>query len=150
MFVWVFSVLHSYGDVTIVGEGLQNLTYMYAWHSWPLSNESSLTCHTHCDTGHLFIMVISKNRDNHTCCREFSSEAVSAWFFLSTYVCRGWNSNTQPSVCEATALTDCAHERLLWLHYYADSQTNKTALFVLINFDIILEIIEKNFDQKIQ
>ena len=26
--------------------------------SWPLSSEGSLTCHTYCDTGHPFIMVI--------------------------------------------------------------------------------------------
>ena len=50
-------IFHSYGDVTIAGEGLQILTY--ARHSWPLSSEGSLTCHTYCDTGHPFIMVIS-------------------------------------------------------------------------------------------
>ena len=37
-------------------KGLQILTY--AEHSWPLSCEGSLACHTFCDTGHLFIMVI--------------------------------------------------------------------------------------------
>ena len=42
-------VFHSYGDVTIAGEGLQISTY--ARHSWPLSSEGSLTCHTHCDSG---------------------------------------------------------------------------------------------------
>ena len=31
------------------GEGLQILTY--ALHSWPLSSEGPLTCHTYCDTG---------------------------------------------------------------------------------------------------
>ena len=41
------------------GEGLQILTY--AQHSWPLSSEGSLTCHTYCDTGHPFIMVISED-----------------------------------------------------------------------------------------
>ena len=50
-------IFHSYGDVTIAGEGLQILTY--ARHSWPLSSEGSLTSHTYCDTGHPFIMVIS-------------------------------------------------------------------------------------------
>ena len=48
-------VFHSYGDVNITGEGLQILTY--ARHFWPFSNESSLACHTYCDTGHPFIMV---------------------------------------------------------------------------------------------
>ena len=60
LFVWSLSshsrIFHSYGDVTIACEGLQILTY--ARHSWPLSSEGSLTCHTHCDgppfyNGHL-------------------------------------------------------------------------------------------------
>ena len=41
------------------GEGLQILTN--ARHSWPLSSEGSLACHTYCDTGHPFIVVISEN-----------------------------------------------------------------------------------------
>ena len=53
-FVFVcFGGFHSYGDVTITGEGLQILTF--ARHSWSLSSEGSLSCHTYCDTGHLFI-----------------------------------------------------------------------------------------------
>ena len=51
-------IFHSYGDVTVAGEGQQILTY--ARHSWPLSSEGSLACHTYCDTGHPFIMVISE------------------------------------------------------------------------------------------
>ena len=54
-----FGVFHPYGDVTIASEGLQILTY--ARHSWPLSSECSLACHTYGDTGHPFIMVISKD-----------------------------------------------------------------------------------------
>ena len=54
MFVWGLSshsrIFHSYGDVTIAGEGLQILTC--ARHSWPLSSEGSLACHTYCGTGH--------------------------------------------------------------------------------------------------
>ena len=65
LFVWGFSshliIVHSYGDVTIAGEGLQILTC--ARHSRPLSSESSLACHTYCDTGiHLkSFMVISED-----------------------------------------------------------------------------------------
>ena len=63
MFVWGFSshskIFHSYGDVTIIGEGLQILTY--ARHLRPLNSEGSLACHTYCDTGHPFIMVISED-----------------------------------------------------------------------------------------
>ena len=71
---WSFSsysrIFHSYGDVTITGEGLQALTS--ARHSWPLSSEDSLMCHTYCDTGYPFIMVISSRTcDTHTYCRAF-------------------------------------------------------------------------------
>ena len=52
-------ILHSYGDVTFTGEGLQILTY--ARHSGPLGSEGSLACHTYCDTGHPFKMVISED-----------------------------------------------------------------------------------------
>ena len=48
---------HLYGDVTITGEELQILTN--ARHIWPLSSKD-LAFHTYCDTGHPFIMVISK------------------------------------------------------------------------------------------
>ena len=54
-----FDLFQSYGDVTIASEGPQILTY--ARHSWPLSSEGSLTCHTYCDTGLPFIMVISED-----------------------------------------------------------------------------------------
>ena len=54
-FVWGFSshsrIFHSYGDVTFTVEGL----------SWPLSSEGSLACHTYCDSGHWFMMVVSKD-----------------------------------------------------------------------------------------
>ena len=63
LFVWSFTshsrIFHSFGDVIIAGIGLQILTY--ARHSWPSSSEGSNTCHTYCDTGHSFIMVISED-----------------------------------------------------------------------------------------
>ena len=49
---------HSYGEVTIGGERLQ---MTHDRHSWPLSSKCTLTCHTYCDTGPPFIMVISEN-----------------------------------------------------------------------------------------
>ena len=69
-FAWLFFILvclfkvfsshsrkfHSFGDVTIAGEGLKIM--IYTRHLWPLSSEGSLACHTHCYTGHPFIMVI--------------------------------------------------------------------------------------------
>ena len=35
--------------------------FTYAWHLWPLRSEGSSACHTFCDTGLPFIMVISEN-----------------------------------------------------------------------------------------
>ena len=52
-------IFHSYGDVTIAGERLQILTF--ARHSWLLSSEGSLTCHTNCGTCLPFILVISED-----------------------------------------------------------------------------------------
>ena len=49
----------SFGDFTIEGKGLQILTY--ARHSLAFCSEGSLACHTYCDTGHPFIMVISEH-----------------------------------------------------------------------------------------
>ena len=52
-------IFHSYGDVTTTGERFQILTY--ARHLWPLSSEVFLACHTYCDTGHPFIVVITED-----------------------------------------------------------------------------------------
>ena len=59
VFTSLWRIFHSYGDVTIVGEGLQNLG---ARHSGPLSREGSLSCHTCCDTGPRFFRSHSKDR----------------------------------------------------------------------------------------
>ena len=48
-----------YGDVTITGERLQ--FFAYTRYSWPLSSESSLECHTFCDMGNPFMMIISED-----------------------------------------------------------------------------------------
>jgi hypothetical protein len=55
---WLFTVLRSrifnlYGDVTIAGEGLQNLG---------LCREGSLSCHTCCDMGPQFFRSHQKDR----------------------------------------------------------------------------------------
>ena len=73
------SIFHLYWDVTIAGEGLQILTY--ARYSWPLNSEGSLTCHTHCETGLLFIMVISEDPWHSHCCRAIGSGAVTTCFY---------------------------------------------------------------------
>ena len=53
-------IFHSFGGVTITDEGVQILTY--ARHSWSLSSEGSLVCHTYCDTGRPFMMLVSDNK----------------------------------------------------------------------------------------
>ena len=52
-------ISNSYGDVNFTDEGLQTMTYTR--HSWLLSSEGSLACHTYFDTGHPFIIVISED-----------------------------------------------------------------------------------------
>ena len=101
MFVCLFGVYHSCEDVTITDEGLQILTY--ARHSWPLSSERSLACHTYCDREHLFIMVISVTL---TPIAERLAVELPLPVF-TTKVSRGLDSNTQPSVWWANALTNC-------------------------------------------
>ena len=68
-------IFHSYGDGTIVGEGLQIVTY--AWLPWPLSIGGSFACHTYRDKGHPLIMVISEDPWHSIYCRAFSSVAVT-------------------------------------------------------------------------
>ena len=90
---------HSYGDDTITGEGLQILTY--ARHSWPLSSKGSLACHISCDLGHPFIMLITEDPWHSHLLRL----AVGLWLSVYTiYICRSWESNTQPSTCGANFL----------------------------------------------
>ena len=75
LFVWGFSshskIFHPFGDVTNTGEGLQ--IFNIARHSWSLRSAGSLTCHTYREMGQSFMMVISEDRDTHTCCRAFNS-----------------------------------------------------------------------------
>ena len=66
-------------QITITIEGLQILTFDR--YSWPLSRDCSLACHTNCDMGHPFIMVISEDLWHHTYCRAFSSGAVTTCIF---------------------------------------------------------------------
>ena len=52
-----------------------------------------------------FCLLLSSPRtpDTYTCCRSLSSGAVTTCFN-----CRGHDSTTKPSACEANALSDCA------------------------------------------
>ena len=80
-------IFHSYGDVTIDGEGLQIFTY--ALHSWPSSREPSLLWHgTFVYNGYLRGPVTLT---------PISERLVVELSLLLPKVCRGWDSNTQPS-----------------------------------------------------
>ena len=73
---------------------------------WPLSSEGSLVCHTHCDTGHLFIMVISEDQwHSHPLLRVYCWAVELSLPVFMTKVCCGWDSNTQPAAFGANALT---------------------------------------------
>ena len=80
---------------------------------WPMHStyghwaEGSLRCHTSCDTRHPFIMVISKG-PWHSLLLPSVWQWSCQYMFFTTKVCLVWDSNTQPSACEANALTHCA------------------------------------------
>ena len=62
MFVWVFSSRSRIFNRILWRRHhcrwRAAIFFTYARHSWPLSSEGSLVCHTYCDKGHPFIMVI--------------------------------------------------------------------------------------------
>ena len=69
---WIF---YLYADVS----GLQILTYTR--HSCLLSSDGNITCHTHCDIGHPFTMVIFENQWHlHLLPSVYSSRAVTTCF----------------------------------------------------------------------
>ena len=86
-------------ETTIAGERLQILTY--ARHSWPLSSEGSFTCHTYCDTGLPFIMIISED-PWHSHLLPSVCGVVTTWFYDSGLSRPGIEPRF-PS-CEANAL----------------------------------------------
>ena len=93
LFLWGFSsdfkIFYWYGDVTITDEGLQILTY--TGHSWPLSSEVSLACHTYFNSR--LWWSSTRTRDTYKCCRAFSSETVTNCF--KSMIFRVWDSKTQ-------------------------------------------------------
>ena len=63
--------------------------------------------HIYCDTGHPFKMVISEDPwHSHPFAERLAMKLSLP--VPTTKVCRGWDSNTQPSTCGANALTHCA------------------------------------------
>ena len=92
-------IFHSFGDVTITDEGL---ILVYAWHSWLLSNEGSLVCHTYCDTGHPFMWSSPRTNNTHL--------LPNNWQWSCHYLF----SNLSPSSCEAKAVQNEPLPCLQW------------------------------------
>ena len=86
--------------VTMTGEGVHILTYTR--HSWPLSGECSLTCHTLCNKEYPFILVIFKDLWHS------NALTLAVTICFTSWVYRSWDSNTQPSACTTNALHACA------------------------------------------
>ena len=87
--IWEFCTLLETSAWTVkVGNFLPMLALM------AMSNKVSLACHTYCDTGHPFIMVISENPSH----LAFGRGAVTVTF-LTNYVRRSWDLNTERSTC---------------------------------------------------
>ena len=76
-FVPLQNFFYSDGNVNFTDEALQILTYNR--HSRPLISEGSLACHTYCDRGDPFIIVMSEDpcRDISICCRALGRGAVT-------------------------------------------------------------------------
>ena len=96
-------IFHSYGDVTIAGEGLQIFTYIR--HS-----------QYYCDTGQSLFNYHPRVPVTHTCCPAYGSRAATACFYVLGF--RGWDSNTQPSACKASSLSHFTNAAVLGIFRY--------------------------------
>ena len=67
-----------------------------------------------------FSLIWRRHRDAYTCCRTFGTASVTTC--LTTSDCRGWDSNIQPSACEANVLNDCTSA--VALYWWIFSQCN--------------------------
>ena len=120
----------SFGDVTIAGEGL----HFFKLCSAPIAINQS---HTYWDTGHPFTMAIPKRPVTLATIAERLAEELSLPV-LVTWVCPGWDSNTQPSARGAHALIQCtlAAVYLLKTHFickylnFVESKGRKVIIIV--------------------
>ena len=87
-----------------------NLTYTR--HSWPLSSEGSLAHTVTRD-----IRLYGRHRGTVSLTASERLVVEISLPVLTTYVCRGWDSNTQVSACEANTLTNCATAAACMLEY---------------------------------
>ena len=130
LFVWGLSsnsrILHSYGDVTIIGERLQIVSYTLQ--AYQLSSDGTLACNTYCNTGHTFILVISEDPWHSHLLPNFLQWSCH-YLFLRLYICRGWDSNNQPSAVRKTwekkTYFDCLNVFISSEAYY---------IFIMISF----------------
>ena len=91
-------IFHSYGDVTITGEGLKILNM--AIEQWGFFSVPHL----------LFIMVISEDPWHSEPIAERLAMELSLTVF-TTWVCRGWDSNNQPSGLQDQRSKQLRHRR---------------------------------------
>ena len=133
LFVWCFSsqsrIFYSYGDVTLPANGCKFWPILGTYDHWAVIKgyyqviKGYSTCHTYCDTGHPFKMVISEDprtRDTRTCCRAFINEAVNTCLNDLGFSRLGFEHPT--SACNANALTFCATAAAFKYseHYHGD------------------------------
>ena len=157
LFIWRLlshsRIFHSYGDITIAGERLQILTY--ARHSWPLSSEGSLTCHTHCETGLPFKMVISEDPwHSHLMSSVWQWSCHYMFLWLRSVATRDWTPISRMRQANALPLRHrggpinkhiCAE---LWSQHWSVLYVKKNLIESSTNKDLVEfgpEILEKIF-----
>ena len=99
MFVWSFRPIREF-FAHIETASLSVKGYIF----WPMfsSYEHSLACQTCGDRGHQYMMAIYEE--------PWHSHLLLSCHYLSLRlrsVAAAWDSNIQPSACQANALTDC-------------------------------------------
>ena len=116
------------GDITIAGEGMEMFTY--ARHSWPMSNEESLTCHTFCDIREDCIIVRTvihsiKIKKCITCIYILLSFLLDNSRVVKTYVCL--LSKEIESFCMFLYILNFFRTNLLlFFIYFLFTHTNRT------------------------
>ena len=85
----VSKFLGGFSFHVIIFQPLVNVTILtYNRHSWPLSSEGSLACHT----GHFFIWSFLRTHDNQTCCLTLSSGGVNTCINSMSLVIWVWTA----------------------------------------------------------
>ena len=114
---------HSFKDVTIAGEGLHILTgsALMAIEQWGFFSVPHLLWHGPSIVSRLlwYGPSIYNGYLRGPMSLTPVAERLAVELSLSVLtVCRGWDSNTQPSACEANALTHCAAAAVTFILLY--------------------------------